>query len=369
LTKLINSNLYKEFVDLLKDTKQNIRIISPFIGENTAKYLAEIAKRGIDIKLITRFNRTDFSFGASNLKGLLALVESGTKIFAVKKLHTKLYIFDANKIILGSSNFTTGGLETNIELNILIDDDTLLVNTAIDYFEEFVNYIDSQYIVTKEKIEKEIEIIGNKINTKFDDRYGEFGQEMEPKNKYDSIERSLKNDNNEKRSAWIKYEGISDIRRQSGEDAIKLEFEDNNYKTYFSIKPRNIQTGDIVFLARHTFDKNNEKIPIVYGYGIAKAFDEKNIRSKDEQDNNEDHKRWPYYIYMHNLKYVHGKLNQGISFFEIFKDINVELFKAGEKSLSITKFKQKYSQKTHMKISETGKKYLMDKLNSNILVK
>jgi phosphatidylserine/phosphatidylglycerophosphate/cardiolipin synthase-like enzyme len=48
---------------------------------------------------------------------------TNVKLLAVKKLHTKLYIFDNNKMILGLSNFTTGGLETNIELNIFIENE------------------------------------------------------------------------------------------------------------------------------------------------------------------------------------------------------------------------------------------------------
>jgi phosphatidylserine/phosphatidylglycerophosphate/cardiolipin synthase-like enzyme len=99
-------------------------MISPFIGINTSKLLAKVIKKNkVKAIIITKFSRNDFYNKVSSIEGLKILKEAGCELKAVKKLHTKLYIFDSSAMILGSSNFTDGGLITNLELNILFKND------------------------------------------------------------------------------------------------------------------------------------------------------------------------------------------------------------------------------------------------------
>ena len=135
----------------------------------------------------------DFFAKASSIAGLKILKEAGCELKAVKRLHTKLYVFDSNAIILGSSNFTDGGLITNIELNILVKDEKSIINHGITYFNEININIDKEYFITKEMIQEEIcflNSLGENKKPKFPKSI-DFGKEMIPKKRFDKIEELL----------------------------------------------------------------------------------------------------------------------------------------------------------------------------------
>jgi len=351
---LLSVNIKDEFESILKSTNEKIRIISPFLGYKTALKLSEISNSGIEVTVITKFSRADFYFGASSLEGLLELAKSNVELLALKKLHTKLYIFDNNKIILGSSNFTTGGLETNIELNILIENEFDIINSAIEYFSEIKTSISKEYIISQERIMAEIEIIGDKKNTTYQSNF-DFGQELSAKKKIDLIEQSFNEINvSNETSAWIKFEGDS-----SGLEAVKVNVENGMYKPLFPTKPTGIKTGDIVFIARHSYDINKIKMPIVYGYGIAKAFTENNV--------GDEHPRGHiYYINIEGFKFIKCKLNEGITYSQIYEDIGNKFYPNYEPIKNYKDFCQRYHRRSHMKISDTGKIYLLNQLNKII---
>ena len=150
MVKLLSENIKDEIFDLFESSEKEINIISPFIGIQTAKEIVKIIKeKNINVTLITRFNRSDFYSKASSLEALNLLSDNNVKILAVKKLHTKLYIIDTDSMILGSSNFTTGGFLTNIELNVLFqnenNDCNEIIGTGIAYFNEFKTSIPLPY--------------------------------------------------------------------------------------------------------------------------------------------------------------------------------------------------------------------------------
>ncbi len=168
MVKLITSNAGNEFEELLNETERKIKIICPFFGRNTSIRLAEKIKQyGIEAEIISRFSRHDFFCKASSLEGLKELLLAGASLKAVKNLHTKLYIFDDQNIILGSSNFSRGGLVTNLELNILIKDENEIITRAVDYYNELDLHIEDDYQITIEMIDNEIEIL-SKVSPKKD---------------------------------------------------------------------------------------------------------------------------------------------------------------------------------------------------------
>jgi phosphatidylserine/phosphatidylglycerophosphate/cardiolipin synthase-like enzyme len=114
--ELITENHGQEIKGILLSTQNTIKIISPFMARTTCEELAKIIKGGIGCQIITRFYREDFIQNASNLDGLLSLIEAGAEIRALIGLHTKLYIFDSNYSIITSANYTYKGFYTNYEL-------------------------------------------------------------------------------------------------------------------------------------------------------------------------------------------------------------------------------------------------------------
>jgi len=153
LIKLITSDTKGDIVALLENLDRSFYLISPFIGINTAVMLAKVlVKKHLKVVVITRFSSRDFQCGVSSLEGLKILLNAGCELKAVKQLHTKLYVFDEKAFILGSSNFTDGGLISNIELNILVKDDEDIVTQGIAYFNEINGLIESEYFIDEKMI-------------------------------------------------------------------------------------------------------------------------------------------------------------------------------------------------------------------------
>lgn len=369
MIKLLHNNIKSEFISIIENTKKEILIISPFIGYQTAKLICSIKNSGIKIVLITRFSRKDFYNGVSSIKGLKLMIDSGIEILAVKRLHTKLYVFDKSSVILGSSNFTEGGLSANIELNVFITDEFDLVNAAVNYFNECYVSINKVNYITSEIIDNEIKIIESLEKTK-ERIFSEntiLGENLQTKKIFDDLEVSLQDTEIENTStAWLKFEGFSDSNRDSPDNEINLILEDGKYKTYFSRKPTGMKTGDIVFIARHSIDKEGNFTPFIYGYGFVRSFTEENISSIEEQNIKKNRKEYPFFINVEKFIFSKNKIGDCLSLKYIFGEIGGELFPKTNRNIGYQEFQHKYSQRSHMRISFNAKSYLLNEIQKII---
>ena len=371
MIKLITSNTKDDILYLLENVKSSFYMICPFIGINTSKILANlITKKKIKATIITRFSRNDFFARASSIEGLKILKEVGCELKAVKRLHTKLYVFDANAIILGSSNFTDGGLISNLELNILVQDEKSIINHGIAYFNEINISIDKEYFITKEMIQEEISFLntlGENKKHKFPES-SDFGKELIPKKKIDKIEELLSPKQSVKITninAWIKFEGYSDYRRAKNNVPLDIVLnKENCYRTHFPSKPTGYKNGDLIFIARNSWDKNGNKAPMIYGYGITCKFNRQNVMSQEQQEKNENFKRWPYFIYVENFRFINTKLLDGISLLDLLKEVGYNSYPGSSKrKSSFEELKKIHGQKDKLRITDEAKDYLLMRLN------
>lgn len=371
MIKLITTNTKDDILNLLDNVKNSFYLISPFIGINTSRKLASIiSKNGIKVTIITRFSRNDFFACASSIEGLKILKDAGCELKAVKRLHTKLYIFDNDAIIMGSSNFTDGGLISNLELNILVSGEKDIINHGIAYFNEININIEEEYYVTKEMIQEEISFLkslGDKKKPNFPVS-SDFGKEINPKKKFDKIEELLspqKVIKSTNTNAWIKFEGYSDNRRIKEDTPLNIVLNsDNCYRTHFPSRPTGYKTGDLIFIARNSWDKNGDKTPMIYGYGITRKFDVHNVMSQEEQEKNENFKRWPYFIYVENFRYLETKLLDGISLLDMLREVGYNSYPGScKRKSSFEELKKIHGQKDKLRITDEAKEYLLMKLN------
>ena len=129
---LTTKDLYKEIELLLRDSPK-VTILTAYLSKDAVNKVFQNSTR--EIELFTSFYH-EFVDAA----GLETLYEKNAKIFihtGTQFFHPKVYIFHSTNpvAILGSSNFTLGGLQNNLELNIVTDDAQLLKN-LIDYIEQ-----------------------------------------------------------------------------------------------------------------------------------------------------------------------------------------------------------------------------------------
>lgn len=155
---LITQNLEQQLFHAIDNGKSEIIIISPYISYTTVnKLLDTYSSNDVSIKVITTFDRQNFMDGASSLKALKALVNFNVEVFALQKLHTKLYIIDRKVCFVGSANFTHSGLNHNHELLIKYE-----VSNQVDELYTYASYLlDAvrNWTISLDKIELEEEEI------------------------------------------------------------------------------------------------------------------------------------------------------------------------------------------------------------------
>lgn len=111
---LLAKEAYSEIKEKLSHSEE-IYILSPFI--NLSEMLDYI--KTDKVRIATNFTPEIFEKGSSNIEFFVKASTRNFEIRYIKDLHAKIYLFD-DCVILGSSNFTYGGLDKNIEANVCI---------------------------------------------------------------------------------------------------------------------------------------------------------------------------------------------------------------------------------------------------------
>lgn len=158
--KLITENLEQALFQEINRSTESIMIISPFISRYTAeKLVKKVQESNLKCTIITRFDRSLFVNGASSIEALGLLIQKGISIFALQNLHSKLYIFDEEKCMMGSANFTKKGLLENKEMLIFLGEPSEAL-PLLDYGKGLLQDIlkDGSWQIDKSMIDIEIEM-------------------------------------------------------------------------------------------------------------------------------------------------------------------------------------------------------------------
>lgn len=158
--KLISNDLNHLLFKEIPRPLEKAIIISPYISEKTVIRFLKYMDTPAAITVITTFNRENFITGASSLATLSLLVDNNISVYALNDLHTKAYIFNNKKCLVGSANFTENALNKNHEL-LLVLDQPHECNEIITYASNLLKQITSNgnWIITKQLIQLEIEAI------------------------------------------------------------------------------------------------------------------------------------------------------------------------------------------------------------------
>ncbi len=135
MIQLLTKDMEVTILKLFDDAQNSVYIISPFLSYKTAQILCEAKKRrpSLDCRFITRLNIEDMLRKANDINAIKLLLDNGIIVYAVKWLHSKLYLFDERESIVGSANFTLSGFRKNIELSFVIDERDV-VTKLCEYF-------------------------------------------------------------------------------------------------------------------------------------------------------------------------------------------------------------------------------------------
>lgn len=369
---LLTDNHYEEFTDEFRKIKRRLNIITPFLSFPAIERMLGEVNDTVEISLITRFKREDFINGVSNLEALKLLLSKEAKIYAIKDLHTKLYLFDEKSAIIGSANLTGRGLLDNVELSLLFRNEHVIVDELVEYFNKLVNSA-QRYIIDNDKINSEIEkiesIVDNRKNKNVNYRNSnQWGVEIGTKEiveKLDGIqsfieEKVFEEKNSSDVSYWLKFAGTGEELMDPETIFRESKLADGRITEHSGRRPSGIKEGDVIYLTPLSWDKKS-KTPIIVGKAKTKGFREGNEVTEADKNRHGYHwmERWPYYFELFDIQKIEGNINNGVSLNKLLTELQSNFYYSTRgKSLSIQELKSRHYQKSHIKITPYAAKYI-----------
>jgi HKD family nuclease len=193
---LIKSPFEDKFRDILSQTKQEIIFSSPYINNAEVSILLDSLGNTADksIQILTNLSARNIIDNVTQPMALLRMYSTfeKTTISSLNKLHAKIYIVDESYAIITSANLTYGGIKSNFEYGVLIDDFKsikTIKQDVLDYvslghifdknflskiYEESQKIERVQEIPAKERKDYELQLLleqGQRIDDIFTNRY------------------------------------------------------------------------------------------------------------------------------------------------------------------------------------------------------
>ena len=123
----LHKNWYQNLGVLIKESQNDFFISSPFVTQNGVDFILKNINSSLKengrFTFLTNLSPTNIIQGSNNPKIYESLYSEiqNMKIWHLPKLHAKVYISDQRKSIVTSGNLTNGGLFSNFEYGIQIN--------------------------------------------------------------------------------------------------------------------------------------------------------------------------------------------------------------------------------------------------------
>ncbi len=131
--KILKTPWKNNLMELVSQSKKSIKITSPFVKENICNELLSFKNEGTKLELITSFKLMNIYSGSLDLSGLENIINCNGIVKNFPKLHSKIYLFDDEKVIITSGNLTNGGLLNNFEYGIYTENAEIVLNVVNDF--------------------------------------------------------------------------------------------------------------------------------------------------------------------------------------------------------------------------------------------
>jgi len=310
--ELFLRNWYDKLLSEVKTCKK-LRIVSPFIKEQIIRKISDNFNF-LNMELITRYKLSDFACNVSSIDALKFSVEKGASVFGVRDLHSKIYLFDRRAAIITSANLTTGGLINNYECGVYLTD--------TDLIDELHKYFDSLK-----------EIGGQKLTVSHCEQWQEEINLQFPNSPLPSLPDygSTQVKINTKVNYYVKFFGTRHDRAPL-KMSVREEVERAlcHYACGFSInkRPRQINDGDVIYLARMTENPNNYAI---FGKAIAMKY----VEGRDKATASEIIERpwkkdWPIYLRIYDPIFIDGEMSDCVFLYDLIKSLDYMSFPSTE---------------------------------------
>ncbi|HET9495602.1 MAG TPA: phospholipase D-like domain-containing protein [Chloroflexia bacterium] len=149
----ITGPFFSELLGWVRESTDTIRIASPFVKEGVVREVIQTKPGSARLRYLNSFKLQYFYSGASDIAAISALLDAGSEVRSMQRLHAKLYIFDESRALITSANLTRGGLISNYEYGVLISE-TPLVRAITDDFDQLFASDEETSTITKEHVEQ-----------------------------------------------------------------------------------------------------------------------------------------------------------------------------------------------------------------------
>jgi hypothetical protein len=348
-------NWYDKLLTELRRTTK-LKVVSPFVSEQVVRKIHE-SFNFRNLELITRYNLRDFASNVSSLPSLRFAVECESKVYGVKGLHSKIYIFDRRSAIVTSANLTNGGMLNNHECGVYMTDENVVRELA-NHFNELKSLCEEPLKLSQcDRWQLEIDNI-EVVNTPVP-KLNDYG--------------ASQNNIDTQRNYYVKFFG-------KGSKRVNLDFTTReevdralcHYSCGFSLnkKPRQIQEGDIIYMARmtaHPFDY------AIFGKAIARKFvDGRDQATSKEIKQRPWKKEYPIYLRVQQPIFVDGNMGDCVLLGDLIRALAYESFAATsyryhQKNERDIEPKNVLRQQAYVKLTHKGAEWIESRFRDSLL--
>lgn len=143
-----------EFQGRLSESLANtskLEILSGYITSTAVGWLASLAPKNCSVSIVSSLTVSDLVSGASDLSAIEIALQNGWHVYALPRLHAKIYVVNDSKVFVGSSNFTTNGLKLYGTGNI---EGTVELEATSDHLDFVTNILKKSDGIDSETLEK-----------------------------------------------------------------------------------------------------------------------------------------------------------------------------------------------------------------------
>ena len=313
--RLVEQNWKQELHEGLHRDPSALRIVCPFIKLGVLSELLD-QHHPEALLVITRFRLEDFLAGVSDIDALRRVLEAGGQVRGVRGLHAKMFLFGDSRAAVTSANLTTRGMVSNHEFGC-VSEESSFVTACSAYFDKLWSaagpnleaaQLDQwqgeldQLLDTGAKPAAHLALpdYGTTVPGVTTPAVEEFTEpEGWPADSGQAFVKFFGEGSN--RAGWD-FPVLDEVRRSGCHWAC----------TYPANKrPRLVQDGDTLFVARLARDPNDT---LIFGRVIARAhrpgFDD---ATPAEIEARPWKKTWPHYVRVHHGEFVAGGIGNGVS--------------------------------------------------------
>lgn len=361
--RLVDGGWGHEMDSAIALAADTIQLVSPFIKSRTTRRF--LSARPKNLRVITRFNLDDMAAGASDIAALHSLLKAGAQIRGIKNLHSKLYIFGASQVIVTSANMTEAALFRNHEFGF-VSQDKKIIATCSSYFDDLWRRGGSDLTMDQleswaQEVSKHCAAGGRPIHSA---GLGDFGADAGFPAAARSDSPVLQIDAPQ---AFVKFLGMSSDRVPLSFPTIdEVRAAGCHWALAYPVKkrPRSVQDGALMFIARLTQDPNDIRI---FGHAIGM----RHIEGRDDATAEDIALRswkatWPRYVRVHHAEFIAGTMEDGISMNDMMSALGATCFAATKRNAAAGKGNvvphKAYRQQAAVELSAEGQAWLAGRL-------